>query len=76
MEINRNRAIGVALALLLGEFGIHKFYVNKPWQGLLYILFSWTFIPFILGIIEGLIWLFMSDAEWQQKYGKDVVIKV
>ena len=57
------------LALLLGGFGIHKFYLGKPLQGILYILFSWTFIPAIVAAIEGIIYLTMSDQAFAVKYG-------
>lgn len=40
------------LALLLGTFGIHRFYAGRVFSGIMYILFCWTGIPSILGIIE------------------------
>ena len=43
------------LAILMGSCGLHKFYGGKAGQGILYILFSWTFIPLIISIIEGII---------------------
>jgi TM2 domain-containing membrane protein YozV len=70
MESQRNYALAVALALILGHFGIHKFYIGKPWVGLLYLLFSWTFIPTLLGIIEGIMWIMMGPQAWDEQYGK------
>lgn len=55
-------------ALLLGGFGAHKFYLRKWVQGILYLVFFWTFIPAIIAFIEGIIYLTMSDAEFQRKY--------
>jgi TM2 domain-containing membrane protein YozV len=57
------------LALFLGGIGIHKFYLGHPGQGILYILFCWTFIPAIIAFIEGIIYLTMSDESFAQKYG-------
>lgn len=57
------------LAILLGGLGAHKFYLGKPLQGLLYLIFIWTCIPAILGLIEGIIYLTKSDYEFAQKYG-------
>jgi TM2 domain-containing membrane protein YozV len=38
-------------------------------QGILYLLFSWTFIPVVVGFIEGIIYLTMSDQGFEDKYG-------
>ena len=43
---------GVLLALFLGGFGIHKFWLSEILPGLLYLLFCWTFIPSIIALIE------------------------
>ncbi len=42
------------LAIFLGFLGAHKFYVGKKVLGIIYLLFSWTMIPSVLGVIEGL----------------------
>src|SRR5437899_3226308 len=49
------------LAILLGDFGIHKFYLGQVGLGIVYLLFFWTLIPGIIGIVEGIIYLTMSD---------------
>jgi hypothetical protein len=54
--------------MLLGGVGLHKFYLGKPVQGVLYIFFCWTFIPAILGLIEGLNFAFMSDKVFRDRY--------
>jgi TM2 domain-containing membrane protein YozV len=64
----RNRIVAALLALLLGGFGIHKFYLGKIGQGILYLLFCWTFIPTIIGWIEGVIYLTRSDEEFAAEY--------
>jgi TM2 domain-containing membrane protein YozV len=64
----KNRAVAVLLALLLGGLGIHKFYLGKVGWGVLYLLFCWTFIPSIVGIVEGIIYLLMSNEEFDRKY--------
>ena len=65
-------AAGV-LAILLGDFGIHKFYLGKPGQGILYLLLFWTYIPAILGFFEGIIYLCTSDKAFQLKYHVRIV---
>ena len=66
----KDRMVAGILAILVGAFGIHKFYLNDIGMGILYLLFSWTGIPTILGLIEGVIYLTTSDEEFQEKYVK------
>ena len=42
----------LALTLLLGWCGAHKFYARHYLKGLLYLLFCWTGIPFLISWIE------------------------
>lgn len=58
------------LALLLGGFGVHKFYCGKIGLGIVYVIFCWTYIPAIIGFIEGIIYLSssMSDADFTRRY--------
>ncbi len=60
-------AAGV-LAILLGGIGIHRFYLGQ-WWGLFYLLFCWTFIPGIIALLEGIVFLCSSEASWNAKYG-------
>jgi TM2 domain-containing membrane protein YozV len=62
-----NVAAGV-LALFLGGFGLHKFYLGRPGLGLLYLLFCWTLIPSIVGFVEGLVYLFSDPAEFASRH--------
>lgn len=62
-------AAGV-LAILLGGLGVHKFYLGKIGQGILYLIFCWTAIPSFIGIIEGIIYLTSSDEKFYSKYVK------
>lgn len=58
------------LAILLGGIGVHKFYLGRIGMGILYILFCWTYIPSIIGLIEGIIYLTSSEEKFYQKYVK------
>lgn len=66
----KSKLAAALFALLLGGFGIHKFYLGRIGWGIVYLLFCWTFIPAIIGFIEGILLLVMSDQEFNQKYGK------
>lgn len=48
----KDEVVGVLLALFLGGFGIHHFYLHRNGLGIVYLLLSWTGIPMILGWIE------------------------
>lgn len=65
---SKNRIVAAFAALFLGGFGIHKFYLGKTLQGLLYLLFSWTAIPFFISFIEGILYLISTDEEFYKKY--------
>lgn len=64
----RSRILAAVLAICLGGLGIHKFYLGQAGWGLIYFIFSWTFIPAILGFFEGIIYLSMSDKSFEKKY--------
>lgn len=65
----KSRVTAGVLAILLGSLGIHKFYLGKIGQGIIYILFSWTGIPGLLGLIEGILYLVKTDEEFNKIYG-------
>lgn len=48
----KDEVVGVLLALFLGTFGAHQFYLHKNGLGILYIIFCWTGIPTIISIVE------------------------
>jgi len=48
----RDEVVGVLLALFLGGFGAHHFYLGRIGLGILYLCFSWTGLTWILGFIE------------------------
>lgn len=55
------------LALFLGGIGLHKFYLGRPLQGVFYLLFCWTFIPALIGFIEGIVYLCESDEAFARQ---------
>lgn len=66
----KNKGTAVVLAILLGGFGVHKFYLGENKIGILYLCFFWTFIPSIIGIIDGILILSLSDENFNRKYNK------
>jgi TM2 domain-containing membrane protein YozV len=50
--VRRDEVVGVLLALFLGGFGLHHFYLRRTCLGILYCCFCWLPFPWILGFIE------------------------
>jgi TM2 domain-containing membrane protein YozV len=61
---NPKKEVAALLSILLGDFGIGHFYTGQTTRGILDIVFCWTGIPAIIGLIEGIIWFFDTDEEW------------
>lgn len=68
----KSRVTAGLFALLLGGIGVHKFYLNKAGMGVLYILFCWTFVPSVIALIEGIIYLTQDDATFSRAQGVPV----
>jgi TM2 domain-containing membrane protein YozV len=51
-SVRRDEVVGILLALFLGTFGIHHFYLRRTGLGVLYCCFFWSGIPSVLGFIE------------------------
>lgn len=66
----KSKTVAALLALFLGGLGIHRFYLQRGLSGLLYLLFCWTFIPAILGFIEGIRLLLISEQEFDRSYNR------
>lgn len=63
-----NRVTAGLLAIFLGGLGAHKFYLGKLGMGFLYLIFCWTFIPAVVSLIEGILYLTKSDEQFAATY--------
>jgi TM2 domain-containing membrane protein YozV len=50
--VRRDEVVGILLALFLGSFGVHHFYLRRTGLGILYCCFFWSGLPGFLGFIE------------------------
>ena len=50
--VRRDEVVGILLALFLGTFGVHHFYLRRTGLGILYCCFFWTGITTFLGLVE------------------------
>ncbi|HEY9621331.1 MAG TPA: NINE protein [Crinalium sp.] len=70
----RKLAAILALSSLVSPIsGLHKFYLGQPRWGILYLLLSWTPIPKVASIIEGVWYLAQSQDEFNDNFNPDGV---
>lgn len=65
---SKDKTSAALLAIFLGFIGGHHFYLGNTGRGIIYLLFSLTGIPLVVGIIEGIIYLTKSEEEFQRQY--------
>lgn len=63
------RKVAIVLAFFLGWLGVHRFYLNQIGIGLVYLVIFYFFVPLavILGLIDGIRYLLMSDEDFNQE---------
>jgi TM2 domain-containing membrane protein YozV len=58
-------------AILLGAFGVHKFYLGNTTEGIIMLaitVFTCGTVSSIIGLVEGIIYLSMTDDVFVQTY--------
>lgn len=65
---SKDKNAAAILAVFLGGIGAHHFYLGNVGRGVLYLLFSWTFIPAVVGVIEGIVYFTTADNSWLAQY--------
>ena len=64
-----NHVTAGLLALFLGSFGAHKFYLKGYGMGVLFLLFFWTGVPFFVSIIEAILYFACPQEKFSEKFG-------
>lgn len=64
----KSKSIAALLAFFLGGLGIHRFYLRQNGMGILYLIFSWTFIPTLIAFFDFFVLIFMSESSFNNKY--------
>lgn len=73
MQVGRytkSKVVAGLLGIFLGGLGIHKFYLGRTLLGIVYLLFFWTYIPAIIGFIEGIVYLLSNEENFARKHDK------
>lgn len=73
-EGGRDRMTAVILAITLGGFGAHKFYLGEQLQGYGHLMFCWTLIPFLLSWIDAVQIYNMSRVSFNLTYNVEAII--
>jgi TM2 domain-containing membrane protein YozV len=64
----KDKNVAAILALVMGGIGVHKFYLGRIGAGVLYLIFSLTFIPTILGVIDFFVLALMDKDEFDRRF--------
>ena len=64
----RSKMLMLVLSLLFGTFGIQNFYIGRITRGIFCVLFCWTGIPTIAGVIEALIIALEDNDSFEFRY--------
>ena len=63
------KIIAGILAILLGGLGVHKFILGYTKEGIIQLILGFLCgVGFVIGLIEGIIYLTKSDEEFYQTY--------
>lgn len=64
----KDKSTAAILALFMGGIGVHKFYLGRIGAGIAYLIFAFTFVPAILGLIDFFILALMDQDEFNRRY--------
>lgn len=68
-QAHHSKIAAALFAFFLGGFGVHKFYLGQVGWGVAYLLFCWTGLPFVASVVDGIVYLVMSDEAFARRYG-------
>jgi TM2 domain-containing membrane protein YozV len=67
-EKYRDKLTAIILSLFFGAFGFQKFYLGEINKGTYSVLFSWTFIPMLIGLIDFIKLAVMNEMKFNNLY--------
>ncbi len=75
-QSTRSRSTAALFAILLGIYGAQRFYLDKITSGIFYVVFSWTYIPFFISLVEAMIIVHSKDDTFNKKYNANNKFKI
>ena len=64
----KNKMVAGILGILLGGLGVHHFYLGSMMAGVICLSARCFMVGGLIGLIEGIMLLVMSDADFDAKY--------
>ncbi len=71
----RDRKVAIWLAILLGNFGVHKFYLGEKALGILYLALCWTAVPWLISLYEAVHIAQMSRVSFNLVYNIEEIVR-
>jgi len=71
----RDRKVAIWLAVLLGNFGVHKFYLGEKALGILYLVMCWTMVPWLVSLYEAVHIAQMSRVSFNLVYNIEEIVR-
>ena len=62
--------VACLLGIFLGNIGVNEFYMGNIAGGILSIIFCWTGIPAIVGLVKGITYLCETDEQFESRFNK------
>jgi tetratricopeptide (TPR) repeat protein len=75
VEGGRDRRTAIWLAILLGNFGVHKFYLGEKASGIIYLAMCWTLIPWLVALYEAVHIYQMSRVSFNLVYNIEEIVR-
>ena len=68
----KDKVVAGILGIFLGGFGVHKFYLGMTTPGIIMLVASFLTcgVSGFIGLIEGIIYLTMTDEKFEETYVK------
>ncbi len=70
----RDRKVAIWLAVILGNFGIHKFYLGEKASGIMYLILCPTLIPWLISLYEAVHIAQMSRVSFNLVYNIEEIV--
>ncbi|MCB0587351.1 MAG: NINE protein [Phaeodactylibacter sp.] len=66
----KEKNVAGILALFLGGFGIHRFYLGQTGLGVFYLLFFWFPVIWIVALVDAIVFFSMDQEVFDRKYNQ------
>lgn len=71
----KDKNVAGILALFLGGFGVHRFYLGQGGLGFFYLIFCWFPLMWVIGIIDAIVFFTTDKETFDAKYNKSYGIE-